>query len=261
MNKSIPCLLIVPFAFAWQCAAAEPQEFRSDKNGYSIVFPAHWVRIPANVLEGVQKAIFKPAARPALSYEAGYQEGGSFGWMKFPYVLVQTIPYAQYGAPGEPGEQEFPKLVEAIAGIKLDKVMNDSMSPLARGILKDTPNVTARLDAPNRRYFFSMSMNVATVGTVRGEAVGYFGKECVVQIMFYATPKDLARTTNVRDRIFNSFKFDPAHAYDPTVAVASAVGPFTKRVLDRALIGGVIGGGIAVLVCLMKAFRRDQSQY
>jgi len=261
VNNHIQRLLFLSLVIASPCPAAEPQAFTSEKNGYSIIFPAHWVRIPADVLEAVQKAIFKSGASPALSYEAAYQEGGSFGWMKYPYVLVQVIPYAKYGAPGEPPETEFPKLVEAIAGIKLDKVMNDAMSPQARGILKDTPSVTARLDAPNRRYFFSMSMNVAPVGTVRAEAVGYFGKEGVVQIMFYATPKDLSRTSNVRERIFNSFKFDPAHAYDPAVAVASSSGFVPKRVMDYALIGGIAGGSVAVLICLMKAFRRDQSQY
>lgn len=261
MIRITHCLLLVPLALAWPCTAAEPQLFHGDKDSYSIIFPSHWVRIPNNVLDGVQKAIFKSGSKPCLRYEAGYQEGGSFGWMKYPYVLVQSIPYAQYGASGEPPECEFPKLVETISGMKLDKVMNDAMTPAARGILKDTPKLTARLDAPNRRYFFSMAMQVATVGTVRGEAVGYFGRDGVVQIMFYAIPKDLVRTANVRDRIFDSFKFDAAHAYDPAAAVASPVGPVTKRVLDHAMIGGIVGGSIAVLVCLMRAFRRDQSQY
>ena len=243
------------------CAAAEPVEFRSPKNGYSISLPGHWVRIPDSVLQTVQKAIFKPGASPALSYEAAFQEGGSFGWMKYPYVLVQVLPYSQFGASGEPEEKEFSKVVEAISGVKLDQVIRDVMSPAARGALKDTPNVTARLDAPNRRYFFSLSMNVVDVGTVRGEAVGYFGKEGVVQIMFYATPKDIARTANVRDRIFSSFKFDPAFAYDPAVAIAASTNAMTKRVLDRALLGGLIGGSVALLVWLLKSFRSNSSHY
>lgn len=237
---------------------AAAAEFHSEEHGYTIRLPNRWVQVPADVLATVEKFIFKPGAKSKIHYDACFQEGGSFGWMTYPYVLLQFVPYSDFGWSGEPEESTFPSLIQTISGLDLAKVIKNEMSDPAREMLADTPNVTVRLDAPNRRYFWTLAMNVGPVGKIRGEVVGYFGRHGVVQVMFYDKASQFAGTRAARERIWESFKFDEGHGYDPAVAVASRPAWLALPFAENALILGIIAGGAACLFCLFKAFRRER---
>src|SRR5262249_40882227 len=102
---------------AWRCPMAAGAEYRNEKHGYSLTFPKGWAQVPSSVIENLRKLILTQNARSDIIYDACYQKGSLPPWPSYPYVLLQYLPYSQYGGSGEPDESQFPKMVEAISGL------------------------------------------------------------------------------------------------------------------------------------------------
>lgn len=220
--------------------------------GYHVTIPADWTAIPSNVIEEMARAVRNPNSKNVVIMDAAFQPVSQERWFKYPYVIVQVIPYANYGVTRQVNEGEFEGLIKAMTGMNLDKAMDSALSSDARSIMSDPSIDRPQLDKKRRRFLVSTNMTVAGSGKVRGLIAGYFGRESLVQVCFYATEKDWNRHISTGRSIVDSFRFDPAKDYSVAVAAAnptkrsiwSGVG---EKALTGALMAVVVGliSGIA----------------
>src|SRR5687768_5613610 len=125
-------ILLVVGLFAADARAALMYE--SGPNGYSLVLPDGWVRIPQ---DDVDKLIQRKlagggaAVNQSLRYEAAFQAREGM-WFKLPYILVQFTPYKDGQQPNE--EQ-------------MKQMMTDQA-----GDIKPTTEAPATFDASRRTF-------------------------------------------------------------------------------------------------------------
>lgn len=220
-------------------------DFHSDRYGYSLELPEGWVAVPDDVLKMATDAMVSPRAPNKLTIDAAFQRAAAPHWLAYPYVMVQVVPYAHFGSSGQLPESHFATVTSTITGLDMDKVMDEALTPEARQWVDGIQMGKPALDMARRRFVYSIDMDVQGVGPVRGLMAGHFGKEALVQVMFYATPDQWDSAAAERDQTIESFAFDPATAYDPALAAESTGG---GSIWDSTWRGAIIGGGVGALV-------------
>lgn len=238
-------LLGAPLARAPICNA---DEFHSDSYGYRIELPHDWVEIPQDVVQAALALVQKPNSTVSIIYDAGFQLDSGGQWFEYPYVLVQPLPYSEYGLYRQINEDEFPKFVRMITGMDVGKLVGEELSSLGRQIVANLGAGQPQLDVADRRFLWTMNMDVQGVGPIRALTVGYFGRDSIVQVVFYSLRDDWDRYADVRATIVDSFRFDLAKAYSVQVAASNPSPPsIWSRAMGKAITGGIAGGIIALI--------------
>jgi hypothetical protein len=239
------------------CAA---DHFHSASYGYHLDLPNGWVEIPRDAVQQMLAVVQKPDAATSIIYDAGFQLDSAEQWFEYPYVLVQPIPYASFGLHRQINEDEFPEMVRTVTGLDFDKIVDENISSDARQFLGEMDVGKPRLDAGNRRYLWTMNMDVQGIGPVRGLLAGNFGRDSIVQVAFYSRRADWDRYSDVRQAIVASFQFDPHKAYSAEVAAANPSPPSTwSSALRGGVFGGVTGGAVALVLGLIARAKRKKS--
>ena len=256
---TVMCLVVIGGA-TWLglVPTACGETYHNEQAGYALDLPDDWIEIPREVMEEVMAQVMQQGAGPRIQYSAGFQPAANETWMEYPYVLVQVLPYAQFGPPRQIREDEFPKLIKALTGLDLAGEMDKRMTDEARSMVSDIQTGVPRLDRPNRRFFLTMDMNVATVGVIKGQCVGYFGRKALVQVMFYVHDDEMDAYADVSAGILESLKFDAAHAYDGSAAAQSSGSGVVGRTARHYIIAGVVGAAIAGVYGLIRMLRNKR---
>lgn len=225
------------------------EQFHSTSYGYHLDLPQGWVKIPQNVLQETFAAFLKQNAATIIIYDAGFQLDSAKRWLEYPYVLVQSLPYDKCGLHRQINEDEFPKYVRMMAGLDADSLVDKIVSSDARHLLGKLDVGKPKLDTGNRRYLWTMDIDVQGIGPVRGLVVGYFGRDLIVQVIFYSRHADWDRHSDARWAIVDSFRFDPHKAYSTQLAATNPSPPsIWSRVLEKGIIGAFTGGILALVL-------------
>jgi hypothetical protein len=159
--------------------------------------------------------------------------------------LVQVIPYGHR----QINESEFPAFIRKMTGLDLAAFADDHLSSDAQAIMGDFRYGQPRLDKARRRFITDLNGHVVGIGTVRGRIVGYFGRDSLVQVMFYAPESEWNEHLPIGSSIIDSFRFDAAKAYSMAEARASAPDEDDmSRIVGRGIGGAITAGVIALLV-------------
>ena len=240
-------------------SAAKP--FHSQSYGYNLEIPDDWIQIPQEALQQAHDATFKGESSALVIYDSGFQHGSGETWFTSPYVIIQPMPYAKLGIKRQVNEDEFPKCVRLITGQDMKKQLDKNVTQHVRQLMSNIVKDKGQLDAANRRYFWTFNMDLAGVGPIRGLCVGHFGRESIVQVLFYTDAASWDSYEDARLSMMDSFRFDPDKAYSAAVAAANPTPKaFLVRLVERSLIVGAVSGAIAALIAVITAAVRRKSQ-
>ena len=250
-------LLGAPLARAPICNA---DQFHSDSHGYRIELPHDWVEIPQDVLQETIAALRKQNSTGNIIYDAGFQLASARQWFEYPHVIVMPLPYAKLGLHRQLNEDEFPKYVRMLTGIDVDKSVDEYLSSDVRQRLTNIDAGQPQLDVANRRFVWTMNSDVEGDGPIRGLIVGYFGRDAIVQVMFYSRRADWDRYADVRATIVDSFRFDPNKAYSVQVAASNPTPPsIWSRVLANGIAFGIVAGLLALISVVVAVATRKKT--
>ncbi len=245
-----PLLVLGIAVLGWAAAAprCSGEQFHGRNYGYHITLPHDWVTVPKDVLDDVFAQLRNQATPSTTIYDAAFQLASAAQWFEYPYVLVQPLPYSKFGLNRQLNEDEFPRYISMITGVDVTKIVDESFAPDIRGLLQNTTLGQPQLDTSNRRYLLTINMDVAGIGPVRGLMVGYFGRDSIVQIMFYSRRAEWDQHATVASLIMDSFRFDPEKAYSVQTAIANPTPPSLWSRVAAKGIAGAIGGGLFALI-------------
>jgi hypothetical protein len=218
----LPALLLAP-------AVASAATHESSRWLYQLDLPDDWKRIPDEQVQSMLAAARAADYRRPVVFDAGFQPASSKWTFNGPYVLVQVVRYSGLSIYHPVEQNDFDHVMRLMIG-----------STGMRGAAADpsqqngAPAPTARvgeplLDKPSRRYTVETEVEVAGRGKFRGVLTGYFARDQLVQVGYYApaAKMDLAAAK----RITESLRFvEPK----PVVAVAADPGPADGRAAGSA---------------------------
>ena len=162
--SDIPWTLRVVVALVLASVLALPtlpgtaETYRSKANGYTLEIPEGWRQIPGEVIEEMQ-AMMSAGAPKAIVYEAGFQPDDGSEWLEYPYVLVQPIPYANFGVNRQLADAELKEVVAAVTGMDLEATLNENLSEEVAGQLGRTESQAPEFDAERRRFAWRINMD------------------------------------------------------------------------------------------------------
>ncbi len=224
----------------------EPNWYHSPANGYRLAIPQGWVQIPDSVLHEMTSRVLSAQGKSRISYETGFQRGTKGRWFECPYVLIQVLPYSSFGLNRQIPKSEFGNFVRVISGLDLRDLTENTLSGEAQKLGSDLDFGKAYLDTEHNFFVLALEMHVANVGKIKGQVVGYFGRDAIVQINYYDREPNWIRSKAERDLILSSLQFNASKAYDQAYGSESS---FSDR-LGQAALKGVIQTGVFVLVGL-----------
>jgi hypothetical protein len=235
--------------------------FHSDKYDYSMTVPAGWVRIPDDVVREMIGAVVREESRVSVNFDAAFQMADSWTWFSYPYVAVQIIPYSVGGLGRPPCEDEFDELVSAAARIDSKRIVQKAATEEAQDLARTVDFGSIKVDREQRKYVRTMELQVPPYGRIHGEAVGHFGREVIVQVMFYAPADEWDQHSTAREVFVDSISFEPDMTYSAELAESLRSQARRSRVIRGAATGGVmggIGGLIAAAIARRRKSRRSE---
>jgi uncharacterized membrane-anchored protein len=234
---------LLSFALVLWVVAPSPAwgAYHHAAHGYSLVVPDDWIQVPPEVVEQVTSMLMTKDAQAAaiVAYDAVFQPRSNPNWLAYPYVMVQPLNYAKLGVGRQINEDEFAQVIRQMTGQGLEQGIEKNVNAEFRSLLSNPQVKPPQLDVASRRFTWEIAMDVVGVGPVRGRLMGYFGKEALIQVAFYAQADQWDRHAAAGDAILNSFAFDPDKAYSEDLAAQSP--SVWSNVVRNGLIGGVVG--------------------
>ncbi len=214
----LPVVFFAAFLSMGRCSVENRRYFHSQANGYSVAIPEGWKQVPNDVMNHTFNAALTEEARKAYNFEAALAVEWIDKWLRYPYLLIQVIEYSDSGIKRPLTKNEITYFLKAITGLDMDYVIKESMkkhvSEDMRSIISDVALNKVFFDEQNMVYRFAIQSEIATVGKVRGLAVGHIGRYAAVQLMFYCLEPDWPSFENKRNFMFGSFHFDPGMRYE-----------------------------------------------
>lgn len=216
--------------------------------GYRVDLPEGWIQIPQNSVRKMRDSVLNERARSDIIYDAGFQIESAARWFEYPYVLIQPLPYAQFGLNRQPYEDELPGYVRQITGLDLEELADEHFSRDMRGSVHELHGANPWLETQKHRYLQTIDVDVQGVGPVRCLTVGHFGRHAIVLLHFYSRRSDWDRYSGVREAMLSSFGFDPEYAYSAQGSSAFSWTRFFKSVAFGACAGGVLGFVLSLII-------------
>lgn len=226
--------------------------FHSSTNGYSLLVPNEWIRVPNVILQAAYNETFSTSVRADLVWEAAFGQAGADGPFQCPYIVLQIMRYSSLGLRRQPRKDEINNILTAFTGLDLDEIARRTLEPRARDSVVDLKPGDVFFDEASMSYSFGLEMGRADGGKIRSIVAGHLGKTCVVQLMFYDLFENWHNSIRERECILHSFQFDSDMAYDE----AQALSPNMSKNL-RTVFGKGVGGALAAIaLCLGIGFVR-----
>jgi len=247
-KKYLILVLVVLFEIALSCdkrIAAGQGLFHSEANGYSLKLPEGWIKIPDNIVHTTMNRLLSEKGQSEIVIETAFQLEAEGLWFQYPYTGVQVVTYSSFGLNRQLNEGEFENHVKGMSGLDIIDYTEQVLTPIGQEIYPELAIGKIYLDSNKRLYLFGVEMELPSVGKIKGQVVGHFGRRSIIQVMFYDLESNWIQSKPERDFIFGSFQFDPAMAYNE--AAESQVGFFERRAMEAlpVIVLVLIVGGIA----------------
>lgn len=168
--------------------------FESGPNGYSLVLPDGWVRIPQDDLDKLiqRKLAGGAGGNESLRYEAAYQAREGM-WFKLPYILVQITPYKD----GKQPDEEQMKMMMSASQVDI----------------QPTTEAPPTFDPVTRTFDWVYETNLKDKGKTRGISRGYFGRNLLVTVHCLMEPSEFQYNEPRYRQVLDSFRFTSFMAY------------------------------------------------
>jgi len=212
MFDILMALCLITVFFLSECFAAKENRFHSKRNGYSIIIPDGWIQIPEQELS-ILYTHFSEEGKRITTYEAGFQRASAEQWLQYPYVVIQALPYSTYGSNRQLYEDELIQVIQTISGANIDNIIDNTMTPEAKEAFSAFTANRVYYDKENKSFSVNIETDIIGIGKVQGKAVGYFGKEALINMTFTAREPDWNQYESDRHLLFSSFEFSPEKAY------------------------------------------------
>lgn len=236
-------------------ARAEP--YRDEARHWSVTPPPGWRTATADMVATIDQEFAARMPQKQFTYIAAFIKGDiakdqAGVMLSYPYLLVQITPVPLAG-------KSFRQIAEAFDA----QLMTDATQKAAAAV-KDAmtlgPPGAARIDPAHNRMVFDVTGTVLGIGTIKGRCMGFFGKDCIVQLNFYAKADEFEAQLPDFEAFVAGFAYDPGYAFVATPDAASPAGPGTmKRALVYAGAGAVVAGVIAVLIAIAKRRTKEKA--
>lgn len=218
-------------------------EFKKD--GFAITLPDAWVEIPGDIIEAYEKEAAKLVQNAqAVNYDYGFQLKTAKGWLTHPYFLIQV---KNTGRISEHQLKEF-------EGISVPKTV-DQVKTGVGSVLADIQVDKMVHDKENNILWMRMEVKTANVGDVVGLIGMVPTEKGIIQVNGYCIKADYPKYEPVFRSVVISTTPDPELVYNAN-ATGQSITTEKKldwgKVLKVALLWGLIGGLIGVLVSFFK---------
>jgi len=223
-------------------------EFHDPTHGYRIEIPPNWARVPADALEQALSAVYGQDSPKEIAFDSAFQPDSPWPGIGYPYVLVRVVPLSEYGIHSQIDEDEFPRLIQMLTRMDPAELV-EHLPDQAKASVGDLVFATPQLDRARRRYLWEWRIYINGIGPVHSCMAGYFGRDSVAQVIFYARDSEWSQYAAVRQTIIDSFQFDSNRAYN--VSLANAKPPpaaIWSHVLERGMVGAMVAGVLSFVV-------------
>ena len=242
------------------CSAGPSKLFHSKANGYSLAMPEEWKQVPDSVLNNIMSASLTEDFRNTFEFETAFAKEWVDEMLIYPCLLIQIIKYPNNR---QVTKDDFSSFIEVITGLDVVDDIKEGVAKYAhadkRGMISDVTVSNVSVDRQNMICKYTLESETETAGSVKGMAVGHFGRFAVIQLMFYCQKSDWSRFEKDRKLIFDSFRFDSGMQYDEPLATDPVGSPRPSlswfQAFGRGLVYGLLGVAIAVIVFLWRRLR------
>jgi hypothetical protein len=239
--------LLLVFGVGSRIGRAEA--YHSQQFGYTTTVPAGWKKIPDDLVQKAMATLYRADAKNVPTVDAAFEPAEHKNWFDYPYVMCSCTLYSKVGQQGQINEDQFAEFTRQMTGTNAKKTIDSQMNNDAKKLLDDLTMGQPELDAPNRRFMLSTTLQVPGVGPVRNVTYGYFGRYSLVEVSFCVEEKNWVATAGSAQQFFDSFRFDPDTAYSVAEAAQHpASRSIWSGVGQSAVVGGVLAliGGLTV---------------
>ncbi|OGN08411.1 MAG: hypothetical protein A2750_02560 [Candidatus Yanofskybacteria bacterium RIFCSPHIGHO2_01_FULL_45_42] len=242
MYKKLITLLIfsVAVGFGFGNSAFAQSQYSDSVDHYSFTLPSGWEEIPKSVIDQYIDEVVRQTQGQRIEYAAGFQLAEK-DYFQYPYILVQEHDV------NTPSYSEIERAFSDSDYQSLVQQKTAEYSELLTSATLEKPFV----DKERGIIFMNIQLDVANVGKVNGLIAMFLGKQGITQLNFYAVSSEYSRWLPIFNSMIDSFKFDPAYAYDPVEAVKNDSPSLFEGVAEKGLSGAIIGGIIGLLAALI----------
>jgi hypothetical protein len=228
---------------------ARPLETNNAQYGFSFTLPPGWIEVPRLVVQSRGPRFVPGKFEGKATIVAAYQPAYQRGWLSFPNAVVMVLPYAHIGITGPATDDEVAKVAAAICTADLSRDLLHTANPLlhtrASAVLSGPP----RLNLADSQLTFFTTVSAKRLGTYRGQAVAFFGRNAVTEVLLTARQEEWARYAPAAWDVADSFRFDADTVRQrPGPATATPPAPLGAGDIVRGVIATAIVSAIVFLV-------------
>lgn len=173
---------------------ARPVQFENDD--FSLVFPSGWVRVPTDVLDGMQQVFKQKYSSAKVGYDYAFQYAPKdVQWFSYPYILIKVE---------HTGRLSIPELTDIVntnnnsVKQRLQRIMGNSISELEFG--------KSYYDPISRVVWLKSSAVWENSGTVTAIAAFVPTEYGLIQISGYATQENSEAFVSIFGDMVKSIK-------------------------------------------------------
>ena len=235
-STSLGLLLLLGLPTNLILAQSQSFVYSDSIDHYSFRLPNGWEEIPKSVIDQYMDELVRQTQGARIEYTAGFQLSTSDYHFEYPYILVQehnvnTPSYSEIESAFY--DNDFEGRV---------KEKTAEYSELISNATLDEPFI----DKERHIIFMNVQSDLGNGQIVQGLTAMFLGKHSTTQMNFYAMSSEYSRWLPVFNSIVNSFAYEQAYAYDPVSAQQYDSPSIFEGVLEKALIGGILGSVFAL---------------
>lgn len=186
-------------------------EYIDDSLHFTFTLPTGWEMIPYETVKEHEQQIKADigADNAKFSYDGALDLQSSEFYFEYPHVIYEYV--------------QMPDLLKKYSFSQVTEVMIESINPNAirkyidtykmNDLIADYDLSTVIVDDKNYSLFYSMIMEIANVGNIKGIVGMYFGKEGLIKFYCYSTEKDFDKYLPSFKILFNTFKFQKGYEF------------------------------------------------
>ncbi len=249
--------------FAGGLAIAE-QSMENARHGYTLEIPDGWHEVPSDFIGDFSKSVSGPGQ--PINYVGGYQKDPFDGALVYPYILVQSITYRDFGLDRTPTIAEKGLVLKAIIGMDVTEALADTPAADVTQVSEgQSPLSLISFDDATGTFIYDLKLAIANVGDVRGRVRGVFGRRALLQTAYYALESDWSAREDESNSIVESFAFLPDYA-DPSseqtesevkVTVEDASSVAKSNVSFTMLVAAGLAGVVLIVIALFVLLRAN----
>jgi hypothetical protein len=208
--------------------------------------------MPGDALQAAYKQAVSASARADFYWEAAFGQAVGDGAFQCPYVVIQVIPYSSMGMDRQPYKDEIGMVVEALSGLRVDEVVEETLTPSAVEMVLDLKPGEVVFREGSTSFSLGLEMGHPDGGKTRAIAVGHFGRNCVLQLMFYDLAGNWHNSRRERDFILNSFAFDHEMGYDEAHALRRGISRNFETLFAKGFGGALAATALCIIIGVLR---------